>query len=45
VVQAADGAVLRDAAEAAPGEDLRIRLARGRLRVTVGPAPPPTLTG
>ena len=34
VVQGTDGAVLRDADGVAPGTDLRVRLARGRLDVT-----------
>jgi exodeoxyribonuclease VII large subunit len=38
VVQRGDGSVLRDAAHAAPGEQLAVRLAVGRLGVTVDPA-------
>jgi exodeoxyribonuclease VII large subunit len=35
MVQRADGAIVRDAAQVARGESLRIRLAQGRLGVTV----------
>ncbi|HET9173047.1 MAG TPA: exodeoxyribonuclease VII large subunit [Actinospica sp.] len=46
IVQTADGAVLRDAAEVAEGQELGVRLAAGRLGVSVASVTPgPAATG
>jgi exodeoxyribonuclease VII large subunit len=40
IVQAADGAVVRDAAQVTTGQELGVRLASGRLAVSVATATP-----
>jgi exodeoxyribonuclease VII large subunit len=40
IVQAADGSVVRDAAEVTTGQELGVRLAAGRLAVSVATATP-----